>query len=80
LAKYETKARITFENFMRQFFKLLYGTVMEKNKISFRFYDYDGDGVISSLDIYDLYQYYEKGSKLYEEATLLVDDITQNSS
>ena len=65
---------------MRQFFTLLYGTVLQKNKISFRFYDFDGDGIISSLDIYDLYQHYEKGSKLYEEATLLVNDITQNST
>lgn len=79
LAKYETMARISFEQFMRQFYKLLYGSVIEKNKISFSFYDYDGDEIISSLDIYDLYQHYEKGSKLHEEASILVNDITQNS-
>ncbi|CAI2367491.1 unnamed protein product [Moneuplotes crassus] len=79
LAEYHTKARITFEQYLRRFFKLLYSSVVEKNQISFRFYDYDGDGIISALDVYDLYQYYEKGSKLYEEATLLVNDIAQNS-
>lgn len=77
LAKHKTKARISFEAYMRRFFKMLYGSVMEKNKISFSFYDYDNDGCINSLDIYDLYRHYEKGSKMHQEATLLVDDLTQ---
>lgn len=81
LSKNSNKARISFENYMRRFFKLLYGSVLDKNKIAFTFYDYDHDGYISALDVYDLYRYYDqKGSKLHIEASMLVDDITQNVS
>lgn len=80
LANYKTKSRINFEMFMRRFFKLLYGSVGEKNKVAFEFYNFDRESdILSSLAIYDLYQYYEKGSKLHEEATVLVDEITKNS-
>ena len=51
---------------------------MEKNRISFSIYDYDWNGSISSLDIYDLLKHYQEGSKLYIEADLIIKDITNN--
>jgi Ca2+-binding EF-hand superfamily protein len=79
LSEGKTKARINFETFMRRCFNLLYGTTTERSKVAFDLYDYDGDGVLNSLDIYELYKNYQIGSKLYQEATILVDDITKKS-
>ena len=78
LANYKSKARITFDQYARRFFKLIYGTLSEKNRISFWMYDYNCNGSLSLLDIYDLLKYYEEGSKLHQEADILIKDISNN--
>lgn len=78
LSSYKPKARVTFETFARRMFKMIYGDAADKSKIAFNFYDYDGNGAINSLDIYELVKYYEEGSKLHQEAEVLVKDITDS--
>lgn len=77
-ANYKSKARVSFEQYMRRFFSMIYGSLSEKNRISFSMYDYDCNGSISSLDIYDLLKFYEEGSKLHQEAEILIKDISSN--
>ena len=54
LSKRQPNTRVYFESYVRRLFKLLYGTFLQKNMISFDLYDYDGNGSINALDIYDL--------------------------
>ena len=79
LSEKSPKSRIYFEHFTRRMFNMLYGAISERSRIAFEFYDFDNDERISSLDIYDLYRYYVKGSKLHQEASAIVDYITQLS-
>lgn len=78
LSKRQPNSRISFETFIRRCFKLIYSEVVEKNMISFSFYDFDGNGAISTLDIYELTKWYQEGSKLHQESSLILQDIINN--